>query len=249
VLQGPFTDVTLAPAEPLPRFNPEQSETAMMTTDSFEHARFNMVQQQIRPWEVIDQRVLEALGTLPREVFVPDAYQGLAYADIEIPLAQGQKMMFPKIEGRLLQALNVQQGDKVLEIGTGSGYLTACLAHLGGQVVSLDIHQEFIDKAKAALAGQGFENIELRCADALAGEIAGGPFDVIAVTGSLSEVPEAWKNLLSGGGRLFVICDDAPAMEATLITRTGENSWRSEGLFETELVALENSPTRDRFKF
>ena len=221
----------------------------MMTTDSLEHARFNMVQQQIRPWEVIDQRVLETLGTLPREAFVPDAYKGLAYADIEIPLALGQKMMFPKIEGRLLQALNIQQGDSILEIGTGSGYLTACLAHLGGKVISLDIHQEFIDSAKAALAGQGFDNVELRCADALAGGIAGAPFDVIAVTGSLSEVPDSWKQMLSIGGRMFIVCDEAPAMEATLITRTGENGWRSEGLFETGLSALENAPARDRFEF
>lgn len=220
----------------------------MMTTDSLEHARFNMVQQQIRPWEVIDQRVLETLGTLPREAFVPDAYKGLAYADIEIPLALGQKMMFPKIEGRLLQALNIRGEDKILEIGTGSGYLTACLARLGGQVVSLDIHQAFVDTAKKALADQGFENVELRCADALAEKIAGGPFDVIAVTGSLSEVPDAWKTLLSDGGRMFVVVDDSP-MEATLITRTGENAWRNEGLFETELLALENAPSRDRFEF
>jgi len=220
-----------------------------MTTDSLEHARFNMVQQQIRPWDVLDQRVIETLGTLSREAFVPDAYKGLAYADIEIPLAKGQKMLFPKIEARLLQALNVQKEDKILEIGTGSGYLTACLAHLGGHVVSLDIHQEFVDTAKTALTNQGFENVELQCADAFAGEITGGPFDVIAVTGSVPEAPEAWKKLLSDGGRLFVVCDEAPAMEATLITRTGENSWHSEGLFETELPVLDNTPARDRFKF
>ena len=221
----------------------------MMTTDSLEHARFNMVQQQIRPWEVMDQRVLETLGMLPREAYVPDAYKGLAYADIEIPLAQGQKMMFPRVEGRLLQALDIQKEDKILEIGTGSGYLTACLAHLGGQVISLDIRQEFIESAKAALGNQGYDNVELRCADALAGNIAGGPFDVIAVTGSLPEVPEAWKKLLSNGGRMFAVCDDAPTMEATLITRTGENSWRNEGMFETELLLLENIPARDRFVF
>lgn len=221
----------------------------MMTTDRFEHARFNMVQQQIRPWEVLDQRVLETLGALAREVFVPQAYKGLAYADIEIPLAHGQKMMFPKVEGRLLQALNVQPGEKILEIGTGSGYLTACLSHLGGAVVSLDIHQDFVDSAKAALASQGFDKVELRCADALAETIAGGPFDVIAVTGSLAEAPEEWKKLLTIGGRLFVVCDEAPAMEATLITRTGENSWHSEALFETELMPLENAPARNKFTF
>ena len=220
----------------------------MMTTDSLEHARFNMVQQQIRPWEVIDQRVLETLGTLPREAFVPDAYKGLAYSDIEIPLALGQKMMFPKIEGRLLQALNISGEDKILEIGTGSGYLTACLARLGGQVVSLEIHQEFADAAKKALVEQGFENVELRCADALAAKIAGGPFDVIAVTGSVAEIPEAWKVLLSSGGRMFIVRDESP-MEATLITRTGDNSWRSEGLFETDLLPLVNAPSRDRFEF
>jgi protein-L-isoaspartate(D-aspartate) O-methyltransferase len=180
---------------------------------------------------------------------VPDAYKGLAYADIEIPLAHGQKMMFPKVEGRLLQALNIGKQDKILEIGTGSGYLTACLAHLGGQVVSLDIHPEFVETAKVALTGQGFENVELLCADALAGTITGGPFDVIAVTASITEIPDAWKALLCNGGRMFVVCDEAPVMEATLITRTGKNGWRSEGLFETELTAIENAPARDRFKF
>jgi len=221
----------------------------MTTADSIELARFNMVQQQIRPWEVIDQRVIETLGTLPREAFVPDAYKGLAYADIEVPLAHGQKMMFPKIEGRLLQALALDEEGKILEIGTGSGYLTACLGRLGGRVISLDIHQEFTDSAKAALAELGFDNIELRCADALAEDISGGPFDAIAVTGSVADVPETWKRLLKVGGRMFIVCDDAPAMEATLITRTGEDDWRAEALFETDLAALENAPARERFEF
>lgn len=221
----------------------------MTTAYSLELARFNMVQQQIRPWEVIDQRVIETLGTLPREAFVPDAYKGLAYADIEIPLAYGQSMMFPKIEGRLLQALALKEGDKILEIGTGSGYLTACLARLGGQVISLDIQQAFIDAAQAALAGQGINNVELRCADALAGDLSGGPFDAIAVTGSVAEAPESWKRQLNIGGRMFVVCDDAPVMEATLITRIGDNDWRSEALFETELKALVNALARERFTF
>jgi protein-L-isoaspartate(D-aspartate) O-methyltransferase len=220
-----------------------------MTTQSLEHARFNMVEQQIRPWEVIDQRVLETLGSLPREAFVPEAYKGLAYADIEVPLAEGQQMMFPRVEGRLLQALDVKPTERILEIGTGSGFLTACLAHLGGEVVSVDNRQAFIDQAGAVLEAQGVNNVELRCQDALAGEIAGAPFDVIAVTGSLPEAPTEWKEMLRVGGRMFLVCDEAPAMEATLITRTGDSSWHVEGLFETDLLPLENAPARDRFVF
>ncbi|MCB1759320.1 MAG: protein-L-isoaspartate O-methyltransferase [Gammaproteobacteria bacterium] len=220
-----------------------------MTTESLEHARFNMVQQQIRPWEVIDRRVLETLGNLPREAFVPEAYRGLAYADIEIPLAEGQQMMFPRVEGRLLQALDIKPTERVLEVGTGSGFLTACIAHLGGEVVSIDIRQAFIDQARAALQAQGIEGVELRCQDAMNGEITGAPFDVIAVTGSLPEPPLEWKKMLRVGGRMFLVCDEAPAMEATLITRTGEASWHTEGLFETDIPPLENAPKRDHFTF
>ena len=220
-----------------------------MNVDSLEQARFNMVQQQIRPWEVLDQRVLDLINQIPRDQFVPEAYRGLAYADIEVPIGHGQQMMFPRVEARLLQSLDVKPNDKILEIGSGSGYLTACLANLGGQVTSLDIHEDFTGAVRARLDAQGIGNVELRTADGLAGEIAGGPFDVIAVTGSLPEVPDALKQQLTIGGRLFAVTGEAPAMEASLITRVGEDAWRSEGLFETELAALENAARTERFQF
>ena len=220
-----------------------------MNIDSLERARFNMVQQQIRPWEVFDRRVLALINEVPRDQFVERAYVGLAYADIEIPLGHGQRMMFPRVEARLLQALDVKPGDKILEIGTGSGYLTACLAKLGGQVISLDIHEDFTAQARTRLDAQDIGNVELITADALAAVIPGGPFDVMAVTGSLPERPDSLKQQLAIGGRLLAVIGEPPAMEACLITRVGEDAWRSEGLFETELTLLKNAPRVERFEF
>jgi len=220
-----------------------------MNADSLERARFNMVQQQIRPWEVLDQRVLNLINEIPRDQFVEETYRGLAYADIEIPIGHGQQMMFPRVEARLLQALDVKPTDKILEIGTGSGYLTACLAKLGGQVISLDIHEDFTTRTRARLDAQGIGNVELRTADGLAADVPGGPFDVIAVTGSLPQLPDRLKRQLTVGGRLFVVTGEAPAMEASLITRVGEEAWRSEGLFETELAGLKNAEATEHFVF
>jgi protein-L-isoaspartate(D-aspartate) O-methyltransferase len=220
-----------------------------MIPDNFEQARFNMVEQQIRPWEVLDQRVLGLMGELPRDAFVPDAYKGLAYADIEIPLGNGQQMMFPRIEGRLLQALDLQPTDKVLEIGTGCGFLTACLARQADRVVSLEIDAELSARAGENLEAHGIDNAELRIADALSDEIDGGPFDAIAVTGSLPEIPESLKSLLAVGGRLFIITGKAPVMEANLVTRVNEDAWRTESLFETEITPLTCPPAEEAFVF
>ena len=209
-----------------------------MATESLEKARFNMVQQQIRPWEVFDQRVLDVLETPPRDGFVPETYLDLAYADIEIPIGADQQMMFPRVEARLMQALDVQPGDKILEIGTGSGYLTACLAKLGAHVTSLDTQAEFTQQAAGRLATHGIENVDLKTEDGLAVPQASGPFDIIAVTGSVPELPDMLKQQLTVGGRMFVVCGESPAMEARLITRVGEDAWRTEGLFETELKVL-----------
>ncbi len=216
-----------------------------------ERARFNMIQQQIRPWDVLDDQVLEAMSEVRREAFVPDAYQGLAYADIEIPIGEGSCMLAPKVVGRMLQALAVQPGDRVLEIGTGTGYVAACLSRLGGKVVGLEIDATLADEARERLAGLGLESVEIRQGDALAGPVEGGPFDVIAVTGSMPT--EASLPLLQGqlapGGRLFCIVGTEPVMEALLLTRVGDRGFRREGLFETATLALKNAAEANAFEF
>jgi protein-L-isoaspartate(D-aspartate) O-methyltransferase len=222
-----------------------------MMAHSVEQARFNMVQQQIRPWEVIDPRVLGVMETLPRDAFVPDAYKALAYADIEIPLAHGEHMMFPRIEARLMQALDLLPSDQVLEVGTGSAYLTACLARLCQRVVSIDIEEEFTQSAAAKLQQQEISNVSLKTGDALAEALPEGPFDVIAVTGSVatSEQAEIFRRQLRVGGRLFIVIGTSPAMEAMLITRTGEKSFSEEAIFETDIKPLTNAEAPRTFEF
>ncbi len=217
---------------------------------SLDTARFNMIQQQIRPWGVIDNRVLDTLAAIPRERFVPAAYRGLAYADIEVPLGDGQVMLAPKVVARLLQALSIVADDRILEIGAGSGFLTACLCHLGDTVISLEI-----DPDLAALARQNLEEVEprrleIREGDGLAGHIDGGPFDVIAVTGSLPD-PSALEGLeaqLSPHGRLFAIIGLEPAMQATLVTH-GPDGFTRKALFETSVPALAKAPEPEQFVF
>lgn len=222
-----------------------------MMANLFEQARFNMVEQQIRPWEVIDPSVLALMETMPREAFVPEAYQDLAYADIEIPIGLGQRMMFPRIEGRLMQALDLKPDSRVLEIGTGSGYLTACLANLAHEVVSIDLHQQFTDSAAAKLEQQGLKNVTLLTADAMTAAIDGGPFDAIAVTGSLptSQQAEIFRQQLALGGRMFVVVGVPPVMDCMLITRHKEKVFQEERIFETEVAALENAPAPVEFEF
>ncbi|MEJ2622194.1 MAG: protein-L-isoaspartate O-methyltransferase [Candidatus Thiodiazotropha sp.] len=219
--------------------------------NQFEKARFNMVEQQVRPWEVINPRVLSLMETLPREAFVPEAYRDLAYADIEIPIGLGQSMMFPRIEGRLMQALDLQPNDKVLEVGTGSGYLTACLANLAKQVISIDIHPEFTDTAANKLEQQGIHNATLLRGDALANATQGSPFNAIAVTGSLptSQQAEIFRQQLAIGGRMFVIIGQAPVMSCQLVTRHDVKIFQEETIFESEVAALENAPVPIEFNF
>ena len=190
-----------------------------MTQIDIEQARFNMIEQQVRPWDVLDQRVLDVMSATPREDFVPERYRSLAFADTNIPLGHDQVMMAPKTEGRLLQVLDVQAGDSVLEIGTGSGYLTACLSRLGNHVTSVEIFPEFREAAAAKLAAHGFRNVTLRDADAANGIGSDTRYDVIAVTGSLPLLHRQFHDNLSVGGRLFVIAGMPPVMEALLITR------------------------------
>lgn len=216
-----------------------------MTDLDITKARYNMIEQQIRPWEVLDQRVLDVMEQTPREDFVPEANCNLAFADINIPLSYGEVMMEPRVEARMLQALNIQSTDSILEVGTGSGYITALLARLGKYVVSVDIHADNTKSAKQKLEEHGISNITLETEDASAGWNRHAPYDVIAITGSMPTLPEAFQFSLNHGGRLFCVIGESPVMTATLITRVGEYEWTHEALFETELPPLKNiAPAR-----
>lgn len=216
-----------------------------------DQARFNMIEQQIRPWGVLDERVLAVMAEVKRELFVPDAYQGLAYADIEIPIGDAGRMLPPKIVGRMLQALEIRDSDKILEIGTGTGYVTACLARLGGRVTSIEIDPMLADAARERLQAMQLRRVEVATGDALAGAIDGGPFDVIAVTGALpdEEALPMLRQQLTDGGRLFAVVGETPLMEAMLETRISHGNHRRVGLFETSLPILQNTPQPERFVF
>jgi len=218
-----------------------------MTDMNLEQARHNMIEQQIRPWEVLDQHLLDLLQRVPREDFVPPRYRKLAFADLEIPLGHSEVMMQPRLEARLLQALNVHSDDRVLEIGTGSGYVTALLAHLGRQVFSVELHGELLELAQQRLARHGITNVTLTQGDAAAGWSAGAPFDAILLTGSVPELPEAFRKALTVGGRLVAVVGTAPIMEAVLITRLGENEWSEEPLFETGTPPFRNTVSHTPF--
>ncbi|WP_297834090.1 protein-L-isoaspartate O-methyltransferase [Thermomonas sp.] len=202
----------------------------------FARARENMVEQQVRPWDVLDVRVLETIGSLPREAFVAPALRGLAYADFELPIGHGETMMKPVTEGRLLQALLPDPEDSVLEIGTGSGYLTACLARLAREVVSLERHADLADAARARLAAQQFANVTVHAADVFSGT-PDRRFNVICVTGAVAEFPARFIDWLEPGGRLFAVQGVAPVMEAILVRRD-VNGTHTETLFETDLPYL-----------
>lgn len=216
---------------------------------NFEQARFNMVEQQIRPWEVLDQRVLDEIGEIPREEFVPQRFRKLAFSDTQIPLAHGQVMMSPKLEARMVQALRLQPDDTTLEIGTGSGYVTALLARLSKQVLSIELYADLTQSAAEKLARLSLSNVSLITADGIRGWEKGIPCDAIAVTGSVPLFSGHFQRQLKLGGRLFVIVGQAPIMEARLITRLSENEWHSEPLFETDIPPLVGAPTPERFVF
>ncbi|HEY9254638.1 MAG TPA: protein-L-isoaspartate O-methyltransferase [Stenotrophomonas sp.] len=218
-----------------------------MTID-FSQAREKMVEQQVRPWDVLDLRVLDVLARLPREAFVPQAYQALAYADLEIPLAGGQKMMKPVVEGRMLQALDLQAGEDVLEIGTGSGFATACLAALGREVVSLEIDPALAAAARSALDATGLgSNVRIETADAFAWQ-SERRFDAICITGAVDTLPPQFLQWLRPEGRLFVVRGHDPVMEAVLV-RADVNGTRVESLFETDLAYLQGAAPTPQFKF
>ncbi|MGB5438194.1 MAG: protein-L-isoaspartate O-methyltransferase [Gammaproteobacteria bacterium] len=215
----------------------------------FEQARFNMIEQQVRTWEVLDQRVLDTMSRIPREDFVPQRYRSLAFADTNIPLGNKQVMMTPKVEGRLLQALRIKPEDSILEVGTGSGYLTACLASLGRHVTSIDIMPDFTTTAADKLAKQGISNTTLETADVANGLNSSEQYDVIAVTGSLPLLQQQFHENLKTSGRLFVITGKLPIMEAMLITRVNRDNWSQETLFETSIPALEHASRPQGFVF
>ena len=233
-------------------------ETAQnnMPTDiarfNMREAKFNMIEQQIRTWEVLDPKVLQLLHDMPRENFVPKEYQGLAFADIEIPLGDGQVMLSPKLEARILQALNLQKTQSVLHIGTGSGYFTALLASLSKHVVSLEINANLSMQAAANLKQNNIQNVRLEIADGVFAKLKsmGQQFyDVIVYTGSSPVEPAGVRQQLNIGGLLFMVIGSAPVMQATLIQRISETGFRQDVLFETCIAELNNAPQAQQFEF
>lgn len=218
-------------------------------TMNFDEARHNMVEQQVRPWEVLDARVLELFGSIQREDFVPVRYRKLAFADLAIPLDHGEFMMKPVVEGRMLQAADIAPGETVLEVGTGSGFITACLAQLASHVVSVDIHESFTADVGRRLAELGIDNVDLHTGDVMNGWQPEQAQDVVVVTGSVPVIPEIFQGWVNPGGRLFCITGQSPAMEAVLMTRLNATEWRRESLFETDLPPLVNSVKAAEFEF
>ena len=234
---------------------------------NYEQARFNMIEQQIRPWEVLDSQVIALLAIIKREDFVPTAYRSLAFTDMEIPLSSqslkpsggqpGQCMLSPKVEARILQDLSVQKHERVLEIGTGSGYMAALLGHRAQQVMSLEIDPQIAETARSNLQRAGIYNAEVRTGDGAANftqsvsksDPLKGPFDVIVLSGSVAEVPASLMALLKIGGRLSAIVGSEPIMRATLITRVGEAAWRTTQAWDTVAPRLLNFPEPSKFTF
>jgi protein-L-isoaspartate(D-aspartate) O-methyltransferase len=213
---------------------------------NFDVARTQMLGQQLRAWEVLDDRVLRAFAETPREDFVPREYRDLAFADTEIPLAKGQAMLAPKVEGRILQALQVEPIDEVLVVGTGSGYLAACLARLAKRVTSVDIFPDFATAAAPKLAACGIRNVELLTADALSLSYP-GRFDAIAVTASVPTLDDHFVSMLRPQGRMFIVVGREPAMEARLVTLHPNGTTTTDGLFETVLAPLINAERPEPF--
>jgi len=214
-----------------------------------EQARYNMVEQQIRPWDVLNQAVLDLLSRVRREDYVPAAHQALAFVDMEIPLGHGQTMWTPKLEARAIQELAIRPTDRVLEIGTGSGYLTALLASQAAEVVSVDIVPEFTAAATQKLRAHGFDNITLHPGDGARDWPDEAGFDVIVLTGSTPLLSDAFRRRLRVGGRLFAIVGEAPVMQAQLLTCTAPGAFRSVTLFETCVAPLLNAPHPAAFVF
>ncbi len=211
--------------------------------------RHKMVEQQIRPWEVLDQQILDLMHKSPREEYVPAAWRNCAYVDMNIPLEHDQVMMAPKLEARLLQELAIQPKDKILEVGTGSGYMTSLLATLGDHVHSVEVIPELASRGQQNLGAHEIQNISLEIGDAARGWDRHAPYDVMLFTGSLPLLPQKLQNDLTPGGRMIAIVGNSPAMEVQLIQRVGDENWTTTSLFETDLPPLLNAEEPERFVF
>lgn len=214
-----------------------------------EQARFNMVEQQIRTWEVLDQDVLDLLYAVPREEFVPPQHRALAFSDLQIPLGESQRMWEPKLEARVVQELVVHKTDRVLEVGTGSGYLTALLARRAAQVVSVEINPRLAEFGRRNLERQGVDNVLLEVGDAARGWASHAPYQVIVLTGSTPLLPRAFLEQLDVGGRLFAVVGEPPIMSARLVVCNAPGAYSSTDLFETVLAPLRNAERPPRFRF
>lgn len=220
---------------------------------NLDQARFNMIEQQIRPWDVLDGQVLSLLSVVKRENFVPLAHKALAFVDMEVPLqvngTEGQVMLAPRVEARFLQDAAIQPTDKVLEIGTGSGYMAALAAHQGASVLSFEIDAAMAQQARANLQAAGVSNVEVRNADGCQGAAAEGPFNVIFLSGSVPEVPQSLLLQLAIGGRLLAVVGEDPVMRASVITRTGEQQWQTAEPWDTVAPRLQGFPELNQFSF
>jgi protein-L-isoaspartate(D-aspartate) O-methyltransferase len=214
---------------------------------NLDQARFFMVEQQIRPWDVLDPKVLDLLMDTPRHLYVSESQQALAYTDIELPIGEGEVMMAPKVEGKILQAVELQDNDTVLEIGTGSGYFTALLASLAKEVTTVELHKSIQETAQERL--KEFANINYHIGDASQDWADNKNYDVIVLTGAVAEIPQAYLDKLNIGGRLAVIHGESPAMSADVITRVSQTQYNTEVLFETDMAYLTNSEKKSVFSF
>jgi len=212
-----------------------------------ELARQNMVENQVRTWEVLDPRVLDVLRSVKREAFVPARHRELAFADLAVPIGHGETMLKPVVEGRILQALALGPDERVLEIGTGSGFLTACMARLSAGVTSVEWHADLAAGARTQLAAAQVRNVHLEIADAVRDFSTNDRFDAVVVGGAVHALPERFRAWVKPGGRLFAIVGNSPAMQATLYTRADETHWTSESLFETDVAYLKNAEPPRRF--
>lgn len=214
---------------------------------NLELARDNMVENQIRTWEVLDARVLEVLGRVRREDFVPERFRSMAFVDVPLPLGHGEFMMKPVIEGRVLQALALESGQRVLEIGTGSGFLTACMANLASEVVSVEQHADLAASAREKLAAAGISNVRIETAEAFKEFQTKERFDAVVLTGAVFALPDRVRQWVKPGGRLFVVTGESPAMQALLHTRIDETHWDTASLFETDIPYLNHASPPQRF--